>query len=130
MVLGAKGASGTKKARVRRINLLSLSGRPLGSFHNGMSRVKLTSCGIQWLAQVARYFAQAHLYWKGTNWFTSVLPLMISLSAAFTRRPLGGADVVAEEAGVKATEAKGGKGGLRSQTKIEGKKKSRQNEVT
>jgi hypothetical protein len=53
----------------------------------------LTSCGIQWLAQVARYFSQAHLYLKGTNWLTSVWPLMIRLSAALTRRaaPVGAA---------------------------------------
>jgi len=51
-----------------------------------MSRVMLTSCGIQWLAQVARYFSQAHLYLKGTNWLTSVWPLMMRLSAALTRR--------------------------------------------
>jgi hypothetical protein len=38
------------------------------------------------LAQVARYFSQAHLYLKGTNWLTSVWPLMMRLSAAFTRR--------------------------------------------
>jgi hypothetical protein len=50
-----------------------------------------TSCGIQWLAQVARYFSQAHLYLKGTNWFTSVWPLMMRLSAAVTRRALAAA---------------------------------------
>ena len=26
----------------------------------------------QWLAQLERYFSQAHLYLKGTNWLTSV----------------------------------------------------------
>ncbi len=50
-----------------------------------MSRFMFTSCGIQWLAQVARYFSQAHLYLKGTSWLTSVLALMIRLSAALTR---------------------------------------------
>ena len=50
----------------------SSSVSPLGSFHKAMSRVMLTSWGIQWLAQVARYFSQAHLYLNGTNWFTSV----------------------------------------------------------
>jgi hypothetical protein len=53
-----------------------------------MSRVMLISCGIQWLAQVARYFSQAHLYLNGTSWFTSVWPLMMRLSATFTRRVL------------------------------------------
>ena len=51
-----------------------------------MSRDMLTSCGIQWLAQVARYFSQAHLYLNGTSWLTSVWPLMMRLSATFTRR--------------------------------------------
>src|SRR5690606_14515898 len=50
-----------------------------------MSRDMLISCGIQWLAQVARYFSQAHLYLKGTSWLTSVVPLMMRLSAARTR---------------------------------------------
>src|SRR5690606_17736992 len=64
----------------------SSSVRPCGSFHRAMSRVMLISCGIQWLAQVARYFSQAHLYLKGTSWLTSVLPLMMRLSTAETRR--------------------------------------------
>src|SRR5690606_39346176 len=50
-----------------------------------MSRDMLISCGIQWLAQVAWYFSQAHLYLKGTSWLTSVVPLMMRLSAARTR---------------------------------------------
>jgi len=45
----------------------------------------LISCGIQWLAQVARYFSQAHLYLNGTSWLTSVWPLMMRLSATRTR---------------------------------------------
>ncbi len=45
----------------------------------------LISCGIQWLAQVARYFSQAHLYLNGTSWLTSVWPLMMRLSATLTR---------------------------------------------
>ena len=40
-----------------------------------------TSCGIQWLAQVA-VFSQAHLYLNGTSWLTSVVPLMMRLSTA------------------------------------------------
>ena len=51
-----------------------------------MSRDMLTSCGIQWLAQLERYFSQAHLYLNGTSWLTSVWPLMMRLSAALTRR--------------------------------------------
>jgi hypothetical protein len=59
-----------------------------------------TSCGIQWLAHVARYFSQAHLYLKGTNWFTSVWPLMMRLSDALTRRALVAEAVDAAETGV------------------------------
>ena len=63
----------------------SSSVRPLGSFHVAMSRDMLISCGIQWLAQVARYFSHAHLYLNGTSWLTSVWPLMMRLSATLTR---------------------------------------------
>jgi hypothetical protein len=61
----------------------------LGSFQSAMSRDIEISCGIQWLAQVARYFSQAHLYLNGTNWLTSVLALMMRLSATLTRRMEG-----------------------------------------
>jgi hypothetical protein len=55
------------------------------------------------------------LYLKGTNWFTSVLPLMMRLSAAFTRRALGVADVDAEEVGA---EAIGGIGAFAPSSKV------------
>jgi hypothetical protein len=58
------------------------------------------------------------LYLKGTNWFTSVLPLMMRLSAALTRRALGVADVDAEEAGAEATEATGGIGAFAPSSKV------------
>ena len=45
-----------------------------------------TSCGIQWLAQAAMYFSQAHLYLNGTSWLTSALELMICLSSTLMRR--------------------------------------------
>src|SRR5690606_22605674 len=85
MLLAASESAVTKKPRLRLTIRRSSSVRPLGFFHNEMSRDMLISCGIQWLAQVARYFSQAHLYLNGTNWLTSVLPLMIRLSAARTR---------------------------------------------
>src|SRR5688572_7846308 len=50
-----------------------------------MSRLMLISCGIQWLAQAARYLSQAHLYLNGTSWFTSDLELMTFLSSTVTR---------------------------------------------
>jgi len=91
MLLAASESAVTKKPRLRLMMRRSSSVRPLGSFHNAMSRVMFTSCGIQWLAQVARYFSQAHLYLNGTSWLTSVWPLMMRLSAAFTRRCAGAA---------------------------------------
>src|SRR4030095_15836524 len=47
------------------------------------------------LEQVARYFSHAHLYLNGTSWLTSVWPLMMRLSAAFTRRVLDASTLVA-----------------------------------
>src|SRR5450830_576443 len=85
MLLAASESAVTKKPRLRLMMRRSSSVRPLGSFHKAISRVMLTSCGIQWLAQLDRYFSHAHLYLNGTSWLTSVLPLMIRLSAALTR---------------------------------------------
>src|SRR5215212_11578775 len=86
MLLAASESAVTKKPRLRLMMRRSSSVRPFGSFHRAMSRFMFTSCGIQWLAQVARYFSQAHLYLNGTSWLTSVWPLMIRLSAALARR--------------------------------------------
>src|SRR5512139_1053034 len=86
MLLAASESAVTKKPRLRLTTRRSSSVRPFGSFHRAMSRDMLTSCGIQWLAQVARYFSQAHLYLNGTSWLTSVWPLMMRLSATLTRR--------------------------------------------
>ena len=72
-----------------------------------MSRDMFTSFGIQWLAQVARYFSQAHLYLKGTSWLTSVWPLMMRLSAALTRGEVADRDGASRrplEATIGATE--------------------------
>ena len=63
------------------------------------------------MAQVARYFSHAHLYLNGTNWLTSVWPLMMRLSAAFTRRAGVAAEVgaaAAAEAGAKLCVARAG----------------------
>ncbi|MND05391.1 hypothetical protein D3C83_261560 [compost metagenome] len=57
----------TKKPRLRVIRRRSSSVSPFGSFHRAMSRFMFTSCGIQWLAQAAMYFSQAHLYLNGTS---------------------------------------------------------------
>src|SRR5512146_3547707 len=86
MLLAASESAVTKKPRLRLTMRRSSSERPFGSFHRAMSRFMLISCGIQWLAQVARYFSQAHLYLKGTSWLTSVAPLMMRFSATLTRR--------------------------------------------
>src|ERR1019366_9549736 len=88
MLLAASESAVTKKPRLRLTMRRSSSVRPFGSFQVAMSRDMFTSCGIQWLAQVARYFSQAHLYLNGTSWLTSVRPLMIRLSAALTRGAL------------------------------------------
>src|SRR6187200_3109448 len=86
MLFAASESAVTKKPRLRLTMRRSSSVRPFGSFQVAMSRDMFTSCGIQWLAQVARYFSHAHLYLNGTSWLTSVRPLMIRLSAARTRR--------------------------------------------
>src|SRR5262252_9915190 len=86
MLFAASESAVTKNPRLRVTTRRSSSVRPLGSFHNWMSRLMFTSCGIQWFAQAARYFSHAHLYLNGTSWLTSVAPLMIRLSAARTRR--------------------------------------------
>src|SRR5262245_55968680 len=88
MLLAASESAVTKKPRLRLMMRRSSSVRPLGSFHVAMSRDMLISCGIQWLAQPARYFSHAHLYLNGTSWLTSVEPLITRLSAALTRRLL------------------------------------------
>src|SRR5205085_10757952 len=87
MLFAASESAVTKKPRLRLTMRRSSSVRPFGSFQVAMSRDMLTSCGIQWLAHAERYFSHAHLYLNGTSWLTSVWPLMIRLSAAFTRRP-------------------------------------------
>src|SRR4249920_235798 len=86
MLLAASESAVTKKPRLRLTSRRSSSVRPFGSFHRPISRDMFTSCGIQWLAQVARYLSQAHLYLNGTSWLTSVAPLMMRLSAALIRR--------------------------------------------
>src|SRR5687767_13036894 len=91
MLLAASESAVTKKPRLRFTRRRSSSVRPRGSFHSSMSRLMLISCGIQWLAQAARYFSQAHLYLKGTSWLTSALELMTCLSSTFTRRRAAGA---------------------------------------
>src|SRR6185503_14588434 len=86
MLLAARESAVTKKPRLRLTMRRSSSVRPRGSFHSWISRLMLISCGIQWLAQAARYFSQAHLYLKGTSWFRSALELMTRLSSTVTRR--------------------------------------------
>src|SRR5436190_21367125 len=86
MLLAASESAVTKKPRFLLTIRRSSSVSPFGSFQVAMSRDMFTSCGIQWLAQVARYFSHAHLYLNGTSWLTSVWPLMMRLSAMLTRR--------------------------------------------
>src|SRR5215218_9778609 len=95
MLFAASESAVTKNPRLRLTMRRSSSVRPFGSFQVAMSRDMFTSCGIQWLAQVARYFSHAHLYLNGTSWLTSVAPLMIRLSEALTRRAIGAATAAA-----------------------------------
>src|ERR1700739_3934907 len=101
MLFAASESAVTKKPRLRLTTRRSSSVRPFGSFHSAMSRDMLISCGIQWFAQPDRYFSHAHLYLNGTNWFTSVRPLMMRLSATFTRA----AEVAADAVGAVASPA-------------------------
>src|SRR3954471_18848691 len=104
MLLAASESAVTKKPRLRLTMRRSSSVRPFGSFHSWMSRLMLISCGIQWFAQAAMYFSQAHLYLKGTSWLTSALELMTFLSSTETRRTLSaflGGALVPEPAGTK-----------------------------
>src|SRR6202166_2057774 len=91
MLFAASESAVTKKPRLRLTRRRSSSVSPLGSFHSAMSRLIWISCGIQWLAHADRYFSHAHLYLNGTSWLTSVWPLMMRLSATFTRVALAAA---------------------------------------
>src|ERR1700722_7326940 len=104
MLLAASESAVTKKPRLRLMMRRSSSERPFGSFHRAMSRDMFTSCGIQWFAQPARYFSHAHLYLNGTSWLTSVLPLMMRLSATFTRASLTAALAVGAAGATKLSE--------------------------
>src|ERR1044071_1111097 len=86
MLFAASESAVTKKPRFRLTTRRSSSVRPRGSFQSWMSRLMLISCGIQWLAQAARYFSQAHLYLNGTSWLRSALELITRLSSTVTRR--------------------------------------------
>src|ERR1051326_8347477 len=91
MLFAASESAVTKRPRLRLTMRRSSSVRPFGSFQSWMSRLMLISCGIQWFAQAAMYFSQAHLYLKGTSWLTSALELMTCLSSTLTRRRALGA---------------------------------------
>src|SRR5215470_12193283 len=99
MLFAASESAVTKNPRLRLTMRRSSSVSPFGSFHRAMSRDMLISCGIQWFAQPDRYFSHAHLYLNGTSWLTSVWPLMMRLSATFTRASDEAAAVLAAAAG-------------------------------
>src|ERR1044071_925449 len=121
MLFAASESAVTKKPRFRLTTRRSSSVRPRGSFHSWMSRLMLISCGIQWLAQAARYFSQAHLYLNGTSWFRSALELITRLSSTVTGRkacPAGASSsFCAAPVGTKPVVgwiAKPGMGGVRA----------------
>src|SRR5581483_9737445 len=103
MLFAARESAVTKKPRLRFTMRRSSSVRPRGSFHSWMSRLMLISCGIQWLAQAARYFSHAHLYLKGTSWLTSDFELITSLSSTVTRRSACGSGFACSFAGLAGT---------------------------
>src|SRR5262245_20148263 len=103
MLLAASESAVTKKPRLRLMMRRSSSVRPFGSRQVAMSRDMLISCGIQWLAHVARYFSHAHLYLNGTSWLTSVWPLMMRFSATLTRRLLRACAPATGTAGLKGS---------------------------
>src|SRR5258708_25787737 len=105
MVVAASESAVTKKPRLRLTILRSSSDRPFGSFQSAMSRDMLISCGIQWFAQPERYFSHAHLYLNGTSWLTSVWPLMMRLSATFTRASEAAAGAPSRAVGAVACAA-------------------------
>src|SRR6185295_12593908 len=86
MLLAASESAVTKNPRFRLTMRRSSSVKPFGFFQSSMSRCMFTSCGIQWLAQAARYLSQAHRYLNGTSWLTSDEALMTRLSSMRTRR--------------------------------------------
>src|SRR5260221_10517418 len=81
MLLAGSESGVTKKPRLRVAGRRSSSVSPFGSFQSWMSRLMFTSCGIQWLAQAAMYFSQAHLYLKGPSRLTSALELIFFFQA-------------------------------------------------
>src|ERR1700675_1135088 len=91
MLLAASESAVTKKPRLRFTIRRSSSEGPFGLFHRALARDMFTSCGLQWFAHPARYFSHATLYLNVTSWLTSVLPLMMRLSATFTRFALAAA---------------------------------------
>src|SRR5512143_2701641 len=113
MLLAARLSAVLKKPRLRITMRRSSSVKPFGLFHRAMSADMLISCGIQWLAQPARYFSHAHLYLNGTSWFTSVAPLITRLSEARTRVAAGagsaaGADGIGAAAGMRGASCGAG----------------------
>ena len=105
MLFAASQSAVTKKPRLRLTISRSSSVSPSGFFHSSMSRCMLISCGIQWLAQPARYLSHAHLYLNGTSWLTSAcavddaLVLDAHAAEAVLHRLLLGVEIVHRLAG-------------------------------
>src|ERR1700720_1102469 len=85
MLLATSDSDAARKPRFRLIERRSSTERPLALFHSAMSACIEISVGIQWLLHPERYFSQAQRYFKGSNWFTSALQLIIALSSTRTR---------------------------------------------
>jgi hypothetical protein len=70
-VVGRERVGGDEEAEVALDDAALVVGQAVGVLPQRDVALMLISCGIQWLAQPARYFSQAHLYLNGTSWLTS-----------------------------------------------------------
>src|SRR5690349_17420882 len=85
MLLATSDSEAAKNPRLRLMARRSSSVSPSRDFQSAMSACIVTSVGIQWLLQAARYFSHAHLYFSGRSWLTSARQLIIALSSTETR---------------------------------------------
>src|SRR5688572_11401 len=85
MLFATRDSAVAKKPRLRLTISRSSSVSPSLDFHRAMSACMLTSVGIQWLLQAAKYFSHAQRYLSGSSWLTSARELIIRLSSTSTR---------------------------------------------
>ena len=86
MLFATSDSAVAKKPRLRLSMRRSSSVRPSGILPQRDVGLHGDLGGIQWLAQAARYFSQAHLYLNGSSWLTSAR----AVDHAPCRRPIRG----------------------------------------